>query len=273
MLKTLIAFLLTLASLQATSLVGSFNNPNLTGVNGTLYMSLSQQAALINGLGPSGNSCGGPAQIIPTTQIVITVSNGSLVGSPSVAGNDCLLPQGTFYLVSLYDSGNNLLFTDRWIITTATQNIGDIISVVISGTTVTLGQQGVVLTNPPAGLNGGTQTVVQPGVSVLQVNNFDVTSSFYIGNPASPAIGCNLGSCDFAVPTAFLQGFTSSGPTYISVLNGNFYGRVYGAQPSCSGVNDGWTGFYKDSIQPSANNLLQVCLGGYLYNIPLTQAP
>src|ERR1035441_8876310 len=129
----LFAVLLLSVGLHATTLTGSMNNPDGTGANGTLVLSLSQQAAL-----SSSGGCGGPVQIIPTYQVRIKVVAGALQSPPAIYGNDCLLPQGTYYLMQFVDSNSNLLYTDMWLVQGASQNIGSIVSVIISGTTQNL---------------------------------------------------------------------------------------------------------------------------------------
>src|SRR5580658_3486928 len=166
MRKLLIGLLLS-AGCYGTTLTGTLSNPDGTGATGTLSLSLSQQAALL-----STGGCGGPAEIVPTYQVRITVTSGSMSGMPTVYGNDCLAPAGTFYNVNFYDANGNLIFTDRWLITGSSINIGTIVSAVISGTTQTIGG-GIILSTP-----GLSQTVTQPAGTSLSVNTEIVTSSF-----------------------------------------------------------------------------------------------
>lgn len=180
MTKWLLTFL-SLGFLGATSLTGTLNLPNGTGATGTLVLSLAQQAAL-----STSGSCGGPVEVLPTYQVRITVSNGAMQGSPTVYGNDCLLPQGTYYNVQFFDSSGNIVMTDRWVISGTSINVGTIVSVVISGTTAVLGQPGVVLTQP-----SGSQTVVQPVGNPLGVNYLNVTTQLTLPNGAV----CNAAGC------------------------------------------------------------------------------
>lgn len=84
-------------------------------------------------------TCGGPAQIMPTTQIRVTVTGGNMVSPPTLYGNDCMAPQGTYYNVQFIDPNGNQLLVDRWILTGASVNIGTIVSVNVSGTTGSIG--------------------------------------------------------------------------------------------------------------------------------------
>lgn len=164
MRRLLVLFCLYTVSCFCTTLVGTLNYPNATGASGYLIMSLSQQAAL-----SSSGGCGGPIEVVPTYQYRITVTNGALVGSPSVYGNDCMLPQGTYYDVQMTDTNANVLFTDRWVITGTTLNIGTIVSATITGTTQTLGQAGVVLTQPSASQNVNQGPGTNLGINLLNV--------------------------------------------------------------------------------------------------------
>lgn len=166
---------------HATTLTGTLNLPNGTGANGTLSFSLAQQGALV-----STGSCGGPATIVPTAQINFTITNGAFTGTPTLYGNDCMNPQGTYYNVIFTDNNGNTLFTDRWQISGSSINIGTIISVTVQGTTQTLGSTGVVLFNPT-----GNQTVNQSAGTALGVNFFTVTGTLTFPSGAS----CNAGGC------------------------------------------------------------------------------
>lgn len=165
----------------ATTLTGTLNLPNATGATGKLVFSLAQQGALV-----STGGCGGPATIVPTAQIMVTVTNGALIGSPTLYGNDCMNPQGTYYNVQFQDANANVLFTDRWQISGASIDIGTIVSVTIQGTTQTLGSTGVMLFNPT-----GNQIINQPGGTVTQTNFLTVTGTLIFPSGAS----CNAGGC------------------------------------------------------------------------------
>jgi hypothetical protein len=159
---------MTVSSLLGATLTGTLNNPDGTGGNGYLIFALAQQAALM-----STSGCGGPIQVVPQYQVQIKVVNGAMVSPPSIYGNDCLLPQGTYYNITFKDNNGNLLLTDRWIITGSSVDIGTIQSVVLSGTTGSLGGPGVIFTVP-----SGAQQITQPSTSVLSINNFTVTGIF-----------------------------------------------------------------------------------------------
>lgn len=107
------------ASAQKTQLTGQLKNPDGTGFNGYLYMSLAQVAAI-----SPNNGCGGSVLAIPVTNVVIHFVNGSMVIAPKVYGSDCTLPVGIPYNVVAKDNNGNTVFTDQWLITGATQDIG-----------------------------------------------------------------------------------------------------------------------------------------------------
>jgi hypothetical protein len=246
MYKIFLALLLSLG-LHATTLTGAMNNPDGTGANGTLVLSLSQQAAL-----SSSGGCGGPAQIIPTYQVRIKVVAGALQSPPSIYGNDCLLPAGTFYSMQFVDNNSNLLYTDLWLVQGSTQNIGSIVSVIISGTTQTLGGVGVVLTVP-----SGNQTIVQPAATNLFINYLTTTGTLTMPDGSI----CNATNCTFAGTVGFTNGL-NTGTTNPSILwtgpGGNLYTRPTGGLStavSCSGIKDGW-------LAVTTDNYAVVCIGG-----------
>lgn len=160
---TLLGILLAVP-LAATTLTGTLKGPDGTGLTGTLSLTLSQQAAL------QGGGCGGPVEVLPNRPVTLAVTGGSVSGT--VYGNDCMLPLGLYYNVSVRDSGGNLMFADRWVITGSSMDVGTIVSAVVTGTYATLGTTGYVMTSPSAG-----QTVTQPTGTALAVNNVTVTSA------------------------------------------------------------------------------------------------
>jgi hypothetical protein len=203
--------LLIVQSAIATTLTGSLKNPDGTGATGYLFLSLSQQGAL-----QSTGGCGGPAEIVPTYRVRVTVTAGSLIGSPSVYGNDCLLPNNLFYVISFQDINGNTLFSDRWVITGSSIDIGTIVSAVISGTTGTLGSTGLVLQVPT-----GNQTVNQPPSSNLLVNLFDVTDTLTLPNGGQcTASGCT-GIIINAVTTNTTQSISGSKTFSVPILFNN----------------------------------------------------
>lgn len=166
----------------ATSLTGTLKLPDGTGANGTLTFALAQQGSL-----SASGGCGGPLIIVPTATVSFKIVSGAVPGGASVYGNDCIAPQGTYYNVQLTDTGGNILFTDRWIVTGSSIDIGNIISVVISGTTQTLGSTGVVLFNP-----AGSQTINQPAGTAFIVNTQQITGTLTLPNGATcTASGCS----------------------------------------------------------------------------------
>lgn len=246
----------------STTLTGTFKLPDGTGANGYLYLSLSQQAAL-------KVSCSGPIQVVPTYRVKIQVVGGALQSPPAIYGNDCLLPANTYYNMRFDDNNGNTLITDRWLITGGTVDIGTIVSVVISGTTLTLGNTGVVLLDPAL-----DQTVTQPGTTRLIVNRFTATTSL-IG---PGGMDCDSGGCDFTsgagFPNGVLIGASGPGtpvPTSNSSIfmgsNGNFWNRTFSAgDASCAGIDDGWMGFRTDTRE------IQMCQGGAVYKYPFASS-
>jgi len=122
---------------QATQLSGTLNNPDGTGYNGQLIMSLAQQAS-INSTG----GCGGPALAPSTVQLTIKIVNGTMTtwtsgttgtvhsGAPAIYGSDCTLPYGVPYNVTARDNNGNTDFTAQWLPMGTTQNIGTIQTVI-----------------------------------------------------------------------------------------------------------------------------------------------
>ena len=205
-------------TLSATSLTGSLKAPDGTGANGYIYFQLSQQAALNSG------GCGGPAEIVPTQTTRFQVINGAMQSSPSVYGNDCLLPGGTYYNVRLVDTNANTVFTDRWVITGASVDIGTIVSAVITGTTITLGSASIIFTTP-----AGAQTVTQPSSSYpLNVNYLNVTS--ILDGPGT--MYCTSGGCTLGALTIPALA-SSSGTRYVCSTTA---GALVSSVTPCSGT-------------------------------------
>lgn len=188
MLRVL-AILLSLSSaIYATNLTGTLTGPDGTGVNGILFLSLAQQAAL-----KSTGGCGGPVEVVPgqgsavnAYSVRITVIAGVMQGSPHVYGNDCLLPGGTYYNVAVMDNNGNTLFTDKWLLSGASVDVGTIVSLVISGTTQTLGSTGYIMSVP-----SGNQTIAQPAGTSLSINVLGVTTSLTLPDGSV----CTVGGC------------------------------------------------------------------------------
>lgn len=253
MLRVLVLIICSL-QLWGTSLTGSLNLPNGSGATGYLYLSLSRQAAL-----SADGGCGGPATVVPTAKLRITVTSGALIGSPTVYGNDCLLPGSTYYDVQFTDNNGNVMFNDRWVITGSSIDIGTIVSVVVTGTTGSLGSAGVTLSTPT-----GDQTVTQPPGTNYTVNNLKVTDQLTL--PGGFGGSCTTSGCQFGLLAAFTQGLGTAPGTNSTLYmgSGNFYSRTFtGADASCAGVTNGWTGIRTDTKE------IQVCIGSTMYKIAL----
>jgi hypothetical protein len=255
MKRLILLLLFAMSVVSATTLTGSIKNPDGTGMTGNLFMSLSQQGSL-----QSTGGCSGPAEIVPTYQMRIAVVNGSLQSPPTIYGNDCMLPAGIYYNVKMTDTNGNVLMTDRWLITGSSIDIGTIVSVVVSGTTGTLGGA-AVLTTP-----AGNQTVVQPPSSALSINNLTVTNDFI----APSGFSCTSIGCGFSSGVTFGGGIITQPGTNSNIqigTGGNFYTRPFsGGDAGCAGIADGWFGVRTDA------QFLETCAGGTMYRIGLSNA-
>lgn len=137
-MRRLFLFLLVLCGVvstaSATTLTGTINLPNSSGVNGQIRFSLSQQTAQL-----TTGSCGGPAVLAPTTEIAFAVTAGSLPVGATLVGNDCMNPSQTYYIVRLLDTNGNILFTQNWQVTGTSINIGTISPIATPSGSVTYG--------------------------------------------------------------------------------------------------------------------------------------
>ncbi len=128
-------FLMTFSlPIRATTLTGTINYPNSTALTGRIFFTLSQQGAQL-----TTGSCGGPAVLVPTTAVIFSITAGSIQGGAAVVGNDCIAPAQTYYTVAVYDGQNNRLFSQNWIITGSTIDIGTILPVIVPQGTVAIG--------------------------------------------------------------------------------------------------------------------------------------
>jgi hypothetical protein len=166
-MNKIILFFVFAVSAFGTRLFGTLNLPNAAGINGTLSLTLSQQASL------NAGACGGPVLVVPTTAVSIPIAAGTIQGMPSVYGNDCMLPANLFYNVLLRDQQGNTLFTDRWVLVGDAVDIGTIVSAIITGTTTTLGTTGLVVLKPTT-----SQLVVQPAGTFLDANALKASNTF-----------------------------------------------------------------------------------------------
>jgi hypothetical protein len=252
--SNLALLLLTLGCAYGTTLVGTINGPNAAGVNGYLYMALSQQGAL-------ASQCGAPVQVVPTTRARFQLVNGIITGANFIYGNDCLLPQGTYYNIQVIDANGNTLMTERWVISGATVDVGTIVSVSITGTTSVLGQPGVVLTVPTA-----DQVVTQPGNTFTKFNNVEVTQESRMGG----TFNCRIGvGCTFTNTTTFAGGLNTStnSSSNVYIGTGNLFTRAFsGADITCTGIKDGWVGVRIDKQEQ------QWCIGDTVVKVPMNRS-
>jgi hypothetical protein len=229
---------LFVSGLEATTLTGTINYPNAAGVNGRLYMSLSQQAALTS----CSTSPGGPLQVAPTYKVVIPVTNGAVSGN--VYGNDCMLPNGLYYNVQLQDNNGNTLMNDRWIITGSSINVGTIVSAIIDGTTGYIGSTGFVMLAPST-----DQKLQQPGSTLFTINNVAVTAKLTLPDGTS----CSTSGCLVAgnVVTTNTAQTISGAKTYSTDILGAAQAKV-GTQ--AAPFAEGW---FAGQVGTSALRLVQ----------------
>lgn len=202
----LFMFLLTFGTADAaTQLTGTMNNPNGTGFTGTLLISISQQASISTG------ACGGPLLVVPGVQVQVKLTNGSISNGPIfIYGSDCTQPVGVPYDVKAIDANGNVLFTDQWLITGATQDLGTVVSVQ-PGPNGTLGVTSPIIGNPT-----GNQAINQPTGTALTLNNLTVTGTFIIPNGTTIAANsANLATQLAVTPTncTDISGNTGFQPT------------------------------------------------------------
>jgi len=161
MKKLLLLLLLITQSAFATSLTGTVNDPAGNGVTGRISFRLAQQGAVYN-----TGACPGPFVVVPTTEIVFTLTSGVIQMGASVVGNDCIQPAKTYYIITVRDSRSNVLFTDRWSITGTTVDIGTIVTTSTAGTAFS----GAVLLDPPFNADQSIASNVLP--SLTKTYNF-----------------------------------------------------------------------------------------------------
>lgn len=257
--KLFAVFGLLVGTVFGTTLTGTLNGPDGTGINGNLYLSLSQQAAL-----QSTGGCGGPIEVVPGIlgpsqgySIAIKVVNGALVSPPTIYGNDCMLPGGLYYNVLLTDNNGNTYFTDKWQITGSSIDIGTIVSVVITGTTQTLGSTGFVQLVP-----AGTQTINQPSGTYLGINTMAVTGVLTLPDGSQ----CTTSGC-----FAFSNVVTLTGNQTIAG-NKTFTADVWGNGLLAS-IGTPTNPFYKGNFVGDVSASLGMETGSYNTNCGTTGFP
>jgi len=95
-----------------TALTGTIKRPDGTTLTGTIKITLSH---------PAHDVAGGIVNPITKT---ITVTNGALVGSPTVLGNDVLEPANTYYWVEYFNSKGTKVMVNPFYITGASYDLG-----------------------------------------------------------------------------------------------------------------------------------------------------
>lgn len=162
-LFAIITLLLFPVWLQATTLTGSIKYPDGTGVTGRIFFHIITQGAV-----SSSGSCGGPYVVVPTTDVIFNITAGSLPGGAAVVGNDCVEPANTWYIVTVRDQQNNVLFQQTWSITGSSIDVGTIIP-----TPPGPGFSGAVLLTPVGAATQSITGTIQAGTTAT----YDVGSS------------------------------------------------------------------------------------------------
>jgi hypothetical protein len=151
MLKKLLAVLLLTVPMFAITLTNALPSPTGSGgATGTLFLTIAQQVSVVS-------SCGGGG--ISNSAISVTLSNGVPQSPPNIYGNDCLTPDGTYYLVVFIDSAGNT-FTSKW---------------TMRGTTFDLSKQVVGVIGTINAVPSSSQYVQQPTGTYLYENNTKIT--------------------------------------------------------------------------------------------------
>lgn len=245
-MKKLIQLLLLIAVLvgtgHATQLTGTLNNPDGSGFNGTLYLSITQQSIVSTGNSSTGAACGGPMLVVPTNTIKIAISNGAATW-PTVYGSDCMLPTPLPYNAQLRDTSGNILFTTQWIIEGSTQNVGTIYTVpstipvndLVIGPQGPQGIQGIQgpIGAPTSGVNltpSTSQVVTQPIINgqqtALSISTATVPTwkqTYGVGAFAYPGVN-EFGDSITGGNGASIQGMGWTATGYAAII-----GRSFGA--------------------------------------------
>lgn len=234
-----VLFSSTLALAQATQMSGTLNNPDGTGFNGQLIMSLAQQASIANTGG-----CGGPVMVPPTVQVIIKFVNGTMQSPPKIYGSDCTLPYGVPYNVVAKDNQGNIDFTAQWLPIGANQNIGTIQSVINPlGTLFGLSLSDIALTN--ASNTFSQNNTFQQSVSIG--GNLTVAGTLFGPNNGPLAIGTSGGTFDLTVSNG-------TGVTLYVADNGNI--SIPQGTLSVQGTINSNNGYQYNGTAPSGLCLL-----------------
>lgn len=165
-----VCLLLMTGLASATTLTGTLRGPDGNLLNGNLYLSFSQQVALLVG-------CGGPALIPPGVQAVYPVTNGAMTGT--AYGLNCITPSSNVYYHAVFqDQQGNKVFDVQWnCITGSAVDVGTCAPIAINPTTtVVQGPQGP---QGPATIAVGTTTTGPPGTAA-SVTNSGTPSAFVL---------------------------------------------------------------------------------------------
>jgi hypothetical protein len=152
------------ASAQTVNLTGTLQNVDGTPFNGTLYISLARSTVV--------NTCVTPVQIVPFQPITIAVTNGTVATTP-IFTTDCIQPRIP-YDVQLRDLAKTVVWEDNWYIPANPSG-----QAVVSTMSDEKLEPGIVVAIPDGILSAplSTQTITQPGSTVLKVNRLSVTGT------------------------------------------------------------------------------------------------
>ena len=254
----------------ATNLSGTFKSPDGSFVNGKIIFLLSQPARLDDQ----------SAQVVPMVKI-FSVTNGVLETGAFVYGNDVLVPGGTYYLVRLVDTNNNLLFEQKWSISGVNLDLG----------TLTPTTTGVVFPDPLI-KNLVTGQAVQGPVSFsAPITAFSLTLNgnlnpgaadlYDLGNSSAPwqelyaqrwnslfAVGSSGGTAlpPIAIPGGSVQssgGTIGPGTYYFKVTYFNKNGETTASPAATLTVSSGTTN--RIHIGPGDKLWLSGCYGYIVY--------
>lgn len=140
-------------------LSGEINNPDGTGINGFLRVSLPN--------GTIKNICSTPNLIVPKFSTTFKVINGApQFGSATLTSNDCLYPR-VVYNIEVDDAQNNLKYQDNWYLPESTDISYDIgnLSQLNYGGPITVSVPKGIISNPAV-----SQSITQPPGTSLSLN-------------------------------------------------------------------------------------------------------
>lgn len=274
--KVLLLLMLLCTCAGAQSLLsGTVLNPDGSGFSGRLIFSLAQNAS-VSTLTP----CTGPALVVPTETVTVTVTAGVLVSPPTLFSSTCTIPIGVPYNVTAIDMNGNIAFTDQWLVSGNPYNVGTAVS---SGTVPTVTYQGLWAAQTTYSVGqmvayGTTPQLIYVSVSSNNVGNIPgfgstwqllgggaignyvpITGGVMTGLLTAPGYADNSrGLSIFASTLAPYTGFSDPGSRIAGGINTDFSNHVFGVDyadnstptvgPTPTPVQLGPYGFFPNSI-------------------------